>query len=119
MQALLVVHFPQKLTDRGAGVLQITIFATVDFLIFQGLDKRLAGCVIPGVALARYADLDAQVLQELGVISAGTDAERWRSLPAPVPLPPSETPSSSRRTAASLNSRVNCLRDNPMIHSLR
>jgi hypothetical protein len=74
---LLVVHFLQKLTDRGAGVLQITVFATVDFLILEGLEERLAGSVIPGVALSPrklWSDIKRGLLKPLRI--GGQDSHR-------------------------------------------
>jgi hypothetical protein len=45
---------------------------------------------------------------------AASDAKRWGLTSSPRATSANDTPASSRPTAASLNSLVNCLRDNPM-----
>ena len=47
VQTFLVVDLLEKHADAGAGLGQIAIFRPVDFLVFQGLDERLAGRIGP------------------------------------------------------------------------
>jgi hypothetical protein len=71
VQAFWVVDLLEKPADAGAGFGQIAIFRPLNFLVFQGLDKRFTGCVVPGIPLARPADLDAVVAEPLGIVAAG------------------------------------------------
>ena len=71
MEPLFVVDLLEEAFDRGLGVRQIAVFLPVDLFVLQGLDKRFARRVVPGIRFRRHADWDAVLLKQLGVSARG------------------------------------------------
>jgi len=71
MQPLFVVDLFQELADGRTGVGQIAIFVAQHLLVLKRLHERFAGRVVPRVALARHADLNAVGFEQIRVIIAG------------------------------------------------
>src|ERR1700756_2081484 len=69
MQAFLVIDFLQELLHRCLGFLQIAIFRTIDFLIFESLDKTFRQGIVIDVSAPTHADPDAMLLEYLRVIA--------------------------------------------------
>ena len=51
----------------------------IHLLVFQGFHERFAGRVVPRIAFAGHADVDAVVLQQVGVIARWHTARRDRN----------------------------------------
>src|SRR5712691_4944775 len=47
---------------------EISILRAVDFFVLQGFHERLRFCVVIGIAASAHADLDAVILEQIGVV---------------------------------------------------
>ncbi len=70
MQAFLVVDLFEELRAEGTCPGQVAVFIAQNLFVLQRFHERLAGCVIPRIALAAHADIDSVRLQQVGVIVA-------------------------------------------------
>lgn len=75
-------------TRRSKRLGQIAILIAVHFLVLQRFHERLAGGVVPGVALAGHADANAVGFQQRDVVATGVlraairvmhQSRRWRT----------------------------------------
>src|SRR5271167_4802456 len=71
MQALLVVDFFQKLLDQSPGFLEVAVFGTVDFLVFESLHETFRSGIVVGRCQSAHADTNAVSFEWCGVVSRG------------------------------------------------
>ena len=71
VQAFLVVDLFDEHVDRGPRIGQIAAFLMQHLFVLQRLHERLTRGVVPGIALAAHADLDAMPLQPVRLVVAG------------------------------------------------
>src|SRR6478752_2964095 len=71
VQTFLVVDLFQELRDRSSGIGQIAVFIAQNLFILERFHERLDSGVIPRIAFATHADLDAVSLEQIRVVVAG------------------------------------------------
>src|ERR1700691_4483185 len=71
MEPLTIVDVVDESTDRGAGVIEITIVSAVDLLLLECLHEALRLGIVVRVADAAHARLDVMGLKHRRVLAAG------------------------------------------------
>ncbi len=90
VEPFFVVHAFDECTDRCVGIRQVSIFAAVDFLLFERFHETLGLGVVVGVCLATHAAGDTVLLQPICVgrrdirhAAVGVMRQPRRRLPLP------------------------------------